>query len=90
MITFEKQPGDTQDYDANYNPYLTGLTDTGASVDVSADTGITLDSSALVSGVVKVWLSGGVDGETYIITVTLTTTGGRIKQHEFAVKVRDV
>ena len=90
MITFEKQPGDTQDYDVNYNPYLTYLTDTGVSVVVSAETGITLNSSALAAGVVKVWLAGGVDGVTYIITVTLTTTAGRIKQHEFAVKVRDV
>jgi len=49
-----------------------------------------LVSSNLVAGVAKVWLSGGTTGTTYKITATLTTTGGRIKQHEILVKVKEV
>jgi hypothetical protein len=89
MVTFEKQPADVQDYDVNYNPYLTKFADTGSTVVVAADTGITVAATTLTSGVVKVWLSGGLDGYTYQITTTLTTSGGRVKQHEFAVKVRN-
>lgn len=88
LATFTKQPADVQDYDIDFNDYLTGMSDTGASASVTAEAGITIDSHALNSGVVKVWVSGGTDG-TYKITVTLTTTGGRVKQAEVKIKVKE-
>lgn len=85
-----KQPADVSDYDVSFVEYLALRTDTGESHTVSATAGITVESSTLVDGVVKVWLSGGTSGNTYRITVTLTTTGGRVKQVEFDIKVKEV
>ena len=91
LAKFEKQPGDRQDFDIDFAEYLTGLSDYGTTFTVTADAGITIVSSQLLfSGtVVKVYLSGGTDGVTYKITVTLTTDGGRIKQAEIKVKVKE-
>lgn len=98
----EKQPADTQDYDADYSAYLDDLGDTGATATVVAATGITVDShsvitstakhavAGVVGGVVKVWFSGGTSGTTYKVTVALTTTGGRIREFDFNVSVKDL
>lgn len=87
---WEKQPTDLEDFDVSYVDWLAARTDTAESVEVVVPDGITLVASTIVAGVVKVWLSGGTDKTTYRITVTLTTTGGRIKQAEFDIKVREV
>jgi hypothetical protein len=50
---------------------------------------LTIDLVVLTNGVVKVWTSGGTDGVTYKITATLTTVGGRTKQAEIRVKVKE-
>lgn len=93
LATWQKQPSDTQDYDVSFVRWLARLKDTPAAVTpvvVIAEPGITLVSFALVDGVVKVWLSGGLDGETYKITVRMTTTGGRVKEVEFQIEVKEV
>ena len=90
LARFTKQPADLQDYDIDFTEWLAGFADTGASHVVAVDTGITKVSSTLVAGVVKVWLSGGLDGTSYKITATLTTTGGRVKQAEVTIKVKEV
>lgn len=84
-----KQPADVEDYDVSYVDYLEARGDTGDIHTVVAEPGITVVLSTLVAGVVKVWLSGGTDKEDYKITVTLETTGGRTKQVEFVVRVRE-
>lgn len=105
LAKYEKQPGDTQDFDINFSDYLYALGDTGASVSVVADTGLTINSSTLLAGIttekstapgttvangkVKVWTSGGTSLVNYKITATLTSTGGRIKQAEIIVKVKE-
>ena len=92
LAKFEKQPADVQDFDIDFNDWLTGMLDTApgpTGVSVEADPGITLLAFVLSAGVVKVWTSGGVDGTTYKITVTVTTTGGRVKQAEIKVKVKE-
>jgi hypothetical protein len=86
---FTKQPADRQDYDISFVAWLAGLNDTGESVVVGAEAGLTLLTSTLLAGVVKVWLDGGVDGSSYKVTVTLTTTGGRVKQEEIVIKVKE-
>ena len=90
LARFTKQPADMQDYDIDFTEWLTGFADTGASHTVVVDTGITKVSNTLIAGVVKVWLSGGSDGTSYKVTATLTTTGGRVKQAEITVKVKEI
>lgn len=40
--------------------------------------------------IIKVWLSGGRDGIKYKVTVVATTVGGRVKEHDFYIRVKDV
>lgn len=90
LETFEKQPNDVQDYDINYTRYLRGLSDTPQSFEVVVPTGITLVASSLTGNVVKVWLSGGTAGAKYKITTRLTTVGGRVKEAEITIHVKEV
>jgi hypothetical protein len=90
ITTFLKQPAEVLDFDVDFNDYLTAVADTGASHTATAETGITLQASTLVSGRVKVWLAGGTDGTRYKVTTRLTTTGGRLRESEFYVRVKEV
>jgi len=87
---FVKQPADVQDYDFDFNEYLSSQSDTAASHTAVADSGITVLSSSMTSGVVKVFLAGGLDGSQYKVTATVTTNGGRVKQGEIVVKIKEV
>lgn len=68
------------------------------------DDDLTVDSSAIYNGAsltnyetgvtrastfVKVWISGGTAGGSYKVTVRINTAGGRTKEHEFQVKVKE-
>ncbi len=87
--SYIKQPADVLDYDIDYMDFLSdGDSISAKSVAVSPN-GLTIDSSAIFGTRVKVWLSGGTNGITYKVTVTATTTDGRVKQDEFKVKVKD-
>ncbi len=87
---FTKQPADVQDYDIDFSEYLTSMGDIALSQVTSADPGITLVYSMLTGAVVKVFLSGGITGASYKVTTTLTTMGGRVKQAEIVIKVKEV
>jgi hypothetical protein len=92
LAKFEKQPADIQDFDIDFTEWLAGMSDTapgptGLTVDI--ETGLTLVAQQLLNGVAKVYTSGGTDGVTYKITATVTTTGGRVKQAEIKVKVKE-
>lgn len=89
LARFQKQPADQQDYDIDFTDYLAALADEGESVFTTVEPGITLLANSLNNGVVKVWLAGGTDGQTYKVTVTLTTKGGRVKQAEIKIKVKE-
>jgi hypothetical protein len=98
ITTYEKQPADVQDFDFDFSAYLTALGDTGSSIALAeVEDGITLDSSSLTTsasgvsgGLVKVWLSGGTSGEKYKVTVRLDTTGGRTREAEIYVRVKEI
>jgi len=85
---FTKQPNDVLDYDVDFSDWMVSGDEVDG-VTVSADAGVTVDSYAFTDEIVKVWLSGGTDGETYKITVLATTEGGRSKEQEFRIKVKE-
>lgn len=90
LATVEKQPADVLDYDVAYDQWLTE-DDTVQSATAEVDLpGLTVDLTYINPTFVKVWLSGGADGVTYKVTVTSVTQGGRTKQDEFKVKVKEV
>lgn len=90
---FEKQPNDVQDYDVDFTDYIESMGElVGSAHTVAAesdDVDLSIDSATITAGVAKVWTSGGTDGVTYKITTTLTTAGGRVKEVEFKVKVKE-
>lgn len=89
MVILEKQTTETEDYDISFTNWLASKVDTGLSISVKVDPGITLLSSALSAGVVKLWFSGGSNNTHYKVEITLTTTGGRVREYETYVKVKD-
>lgn len=89
LAVFSKQTHEVQDYDVDFTPYLTEHVDTPVSYTVVAEAGITIDSHSRTGNVIKVWVSGGENGVTYKITVTMTTAGGRVREADVKVKFRD-
>lgn len=87
---FTKQPVEVQDYDIDFTGYLEFHNDAALSHTAAVETGLTLLSSTLTDGVVKVFVSGGTDGTTYKVSATITTQGGRVKQGDILVKVKEV
>lgn len=87
--TMRKRPDDTLDYDVSFEKWLSPgdvLTDATATAD-SLD--LTVDSVSLSGVVAKVWLSAGLAGYSYTITVTATTSQGRIKEVSFNLRIVD-
>lgn len=83
-----KDPDDTLDYDVDYDRFLPDG-DTIQSATATADDGITIESVSVSGNVVKTWVSGGVSGASYVVTVNATSTGGRIKDVCFTLRVRN-
>lgn len=91
LATFEKQPAEVQDYDIDFaTSYLADLADTAVSHTVAFDPGIEVPLTTMSDGVVKVWVSGGTSGQKYKITATITTVGGRVREGEILVKVKEL
>jgi hypothetical protein len=89
---FEKQPGERQDYDITFVEYLQSMNEDATdshTAEVTAATGITVDSYSVLDGVVKVWVSGGTTGQKYKVTATMTTAGGRVKEADITIKVKE-
>ena len=93
LATYTKQPADVLDYDIDYVEWLAS----GDTIDSATATATPDDDSfeileplVIVTGTrVKVWTRGGLNVSTYKVEVTTTTTGGRTKQDEFRVRVKE-
>lgn len=85
-----KQPVDVKDYDIDYSEWLTAGDNVQSATVVVAPTGLAVDSVFVNDPYVKVWVSGGADGTQYKLTVTMTSTDGRVKQDEFKIRVKEV
>lgn len=85
----KKQPGDTLDYDVDFERWIPEGDSLVVSSAVADDPGIIIGDVEVIPPLVKVWLSAGISGRTYKITVTTTTAQGRIKEVDFLVRVND-
>lgn len=89
---FDKQPGETLDYDVDLSEFLPS-TDAPASVTKAVSpSGLSLGTTSINAStkVVKQWISGGAAGTTYKVTLTITSTEGRIKEVEFKIRVKEL
>lgn len=98
VTTFDKQPWEEQDYDLDINPYLSEISgDTIASAVIALPDGVGGEVSlgtgsqqlAHQGGLVKFWVIGGIHGKKYKLTLRIVTAGGRKKEYEVMVKVKE-
>ena len=81
-----KDPSAVLDYVFDWTGWLaTGETITDYAI--TADTGITVDSSTEDAGKVTVWLSGGTAGINYKVACKITTSAGRTDERTIWIKV---
>lgn len=86
---YVKTPAEVLDYEVSFADWLPA----GDAID-EAEAESSLESVVVgdvtVSGsTVTVWLSGGEDGDSADITVTVTTDDGRTKQECFKLKIKE-
>ena len=94
---FEKQISETIDYNFDYSEWLNDRQDSIGSMTVTceppANGGPPLVVSAITQygGVVKAYLSGGVNGQSYVVTCTVTIASmpPRIKEAELIIRIRE-
>lgn len=87
--TYTKQPAETESYTVSYADDLSDDDTLVAADAVTSPAGLTLASQLVLTPNVKVRLSGGTAGVKYKVTITATTSGGRVLQDEFFIRVKD-
>ena len=82
-----KDPSAVLDYVFDWKEEWLATGETIADHTITADTGITVDSSTEDAGKVTVWLSGGTAGINYKVACKITTTAGRTDERTIWIKV---
>ena len=96
IANWGQQPGETLDWDIFYGGSPDGSEDWLSFGDSIQSVVTTVDAPGLsvVSSCtekrVKLWVSGGVSGVKYKVTITITTANGRTKQDEVYFRIREV
>ncbi len=85
--SYIKDPDAVLDYQWDWTAWLPD-DDTIASATVTADTGLTVDSSTDTATTVTAWLSGGTAGQSYGVTCHVVTADGREDDRTITILVR--
>jgi len=83
-----KDPSAVLDYAFDWTGWL-AAGETITDHTITADTGITVDSSTESDGKVTVWLSGGTAGINYKVACKITTSAGRTDERTLWIRVVD-
>ena len=88
MLTnqYTKDPSAILDWAYDWTDWLAAA-ETITDHTITADTGLTVDSSTEEAGVVTVWLSGGTAGENYKVACLVETSAGRTDERTIWIKV---
>lgn len=84
-----KDPNAVLDYPISFAAWLSDISDTYASHTVTTTGTLVCDASNQSAGVIVLVLSGGTVGETESFTIRITTTGGRIDERTFYLKIQE-
>jgi len=87
----DKAPGELLDYRVDWSARLTvnRVSDTiTASTWSASPVGLTINTNTFTNPYTTVWISGGTLNETYTLTNTVTTQGGRTMVEEIQIKVK--
>lgn len=91
METKFKQPAEQLDYPVKFDKWLPDgdtITSGDATLDIVGE--LVIESIGITDQTVTVWVSGGVDGKTYKVTVLAATAGGRIVEEDFKIRVKEI
>ncbi|MBD9539924.1 hypothetical protein IB276_10705 [Ensifer sp. ENS04] len=85
----QKAPADVLDFDIDFSRWLKSADRiTSASSTIAGGTA-SVDRTDFGDSLARVWLSGGADGETSLVTTIVTTEQGRTKEFCFNLKIRE-
>lgn len=82
-----KDPDDVLDYQIDWTDLLDG--DTIATSTWTVPSGITRDSDTFSGVLTTIWLSGGTDAQTYVLTNQVVTTGARTIDRSVSLTVKE-
>lgn len=88
LTYISKDANATLDYVITWANWLGADTITGAPV-WTVDAGLTLSAQSNTTTTATVWLAAGIAGQNYTVACRITTTGGRIDERSFIVRVRN-
>lgn len=89
IATFDKHPDDQLDYDIDFSRWMPdGDNISSAEAVTQSGTVEVLSVQVIDSLIVKVWLAGGKEGEASVISVKAGSTGGRVKDVNFSLRIR--
>lgn len=83
-----KDPDEILDFSLDWSERLEGDTISAATWGTSDPVGLTRTSQQVSGGVTSAFFSGGAEGTTYSITVTIDTAGGRRMQETAKLKIK--
>lgn len=87
MTTYKKDPDALLDFRFDWTAWLAPIVDTIASVAWEVSAGLTLGTVSNTTLVATAFVSGGIEGETEVLTCRITTTGGRIDDRSVNLKI---
>ena len=90
MDSFYKQPTERLDYDIDFTDWLPNGDAIITTVASSNPTGLTIVITDADTIIPKLWVSGGVNKKTYVVSTLVATNQGRTKEVNFKLKIKDV
>ncbi|WP_458796501.1 phage fiber-tail adaptor protein [Mycobacteroides abscessus] len=88
---FKKDPQAVLDYTVDWSAWLSPAGDTITDATATASpAGLSVDSTTTTTDEVTVWLSGGTAGSSYMVTVHITTAGGRQDDRTMQIDCKDM
>lgn len=87
----KKQPNEVIDVDVSFDTFLPALDAIVSIESFPDDVSLVIPFTDIVdnSRTAKIWLQDGTDGIDYKVTVRVHTSGGRIVEAEFKVKLKE-
>lgn len=88
--TVTQQPTERQSYTIDYSEALTDGDNVETAWATVSPEGLIVENVSPIDPKVRLWVTGGVSGTSYKVTVTTNTADGRIFQDELIFKIKDL
>jgi hypothetical protein len=84
----DKNPADVVDYSIDWIQVLRALDNDSIASAIWNAPGLGLGTQSVLGTTTSAFISGGIDGQSYTVTCTITTTGGRTVRRQVLLPVR--